>query len=106
MDALFGSKARTDVLVAVGRLGSTYISEIGRVLQRRPIEVQRAVSSLERAGVLETRLMGNVRMVELNRRFPEYDQLAEMLLAISERPLYASRWRNFRRRPRAMGKSS
>ena len=105
MDTLFGSRVRTDVLIAVGRLGSAYLSELARLLGKRPIEVQRAVSSLERAGVLETRLVGKVRMVELNRRFPEYQQLADMLLVMSERPLYAGRWKTQRRRPRAMGKA-
>lgn len=106
MDTLFGSKVRADVLVALGRLGSAYISELGRVLSKRPIEIQRAVSSLERAGVVVTRLLGKVRVVELNRRFPEYQQLADLLLEMSERPLYATLWKNLRRRPRAMGKAS
>jgi DNA-binding transcriptional ArsR family regulator len=105
MDDLFGSKTRTEVLVAVGRLGSAYVSELARVLGKRPIEIQRAVSSLERAGIVETRLLGKVRLVELNRRFPEYEQLADILLTMSERPLYASRWKTQRRRPRAMGKA-
>mgnify|MGYP002400682798 CR=1 FL=1 len=105
MDALFGSRVRTDVLIAVGRLGSAYVSELARLLDKRPIEVQRAVLSLERAGILETRVVGKVRMVELNPRFPEYQQLAEMLLTMSERPLYAGKWKMQRRRPRAMGKA-
>lgn len=105
MDALFGSRTRTDVLVALGRLGSAYVSELSRLLGKRYIEVQRALSSLERAGVVETRLVGKVRIAELNRRFPEYQQLTDMLLIMSERPLYANRWKAERRRPRAMGKA-
>lgn len=105
MDALFGSNTRTDVLVALGRLGSAYVSELARLLGRRYIEIQRALSSLERAGVVETRLVGKVRIAQLNRRFPEYRQLADMLATMSERPLYASRWKVERRRPRAMGKA-
>src|ERR1700737_2180895 len=100
MDAIFGSRVRTDVLVAVGRLGSAYVSELARLLGKRPIEVQRAVASLERAGILETRLVVKVRMVELNRRFPEYQLFAELLLIMSERPLYARKWKTQRRRPR------
>ena len=105
MESIFGSKVRTDVLVALGRVGSSYVSELARTLGKRPVEVQRAVSSLERAGVVVTRLVGTVRMVELNRRFPEYSQLADLLLNMSERPLYADLWKNQRRRPRAMGQA-
>lgn len=105
MDSLFGSKVRTDALVAIGRLGTTYVSEIARVLGRRPIEVQRAIAALEMAGVVQTRRLGNLRIVELSRRFPECEQLAALLLKMSERPLYAQRWKALRRRPRAMGKS-
>ena len=76
---LFGSTARTDTFVVIGRLGRTYISEIGQVLGRRLIEIQRAVISLERAGVVVSNRM-------------------------SEMPTYANRWAKIRRRPRAMGK--
>jgi DNA-binding transcriptional ArsR family regulator len=105
MDALFGSKTRTDVLVALGRVGSAYVAQLARLLGKRYIEVQRALISLERAGVVQTRRVGNVRIAELNRRFPEYEQLSGMLLTMSERPVYASRWKGERRRPRAMGKA-
>jgi len=105
MDKLFGSKLRTDVLVAINRLGTTYVSELARFLEKRPIEIQRALSSLERAGVVQTRRMGTVRIAEIDRRLPEYEELATLLLRISERPLYANRWKGIRRRPRAMGKA-
>ncbi len=105
MDKLFGSKLRTDVLVAINRLGTTYVSELARFLQKRPIEVQRALTSLERSGVVQTRRLGTVRIAEINQRLPEYEELATLLLRISERPLYANRWKSVRRRPRAMGKA-
>lgn len=105
MDNLFGSKVRTDTLVAIGRLGTTYVSEVARILEKRPIEVQRAIAALEMAGVVQTRRLGNLRIVELSRRFPEYEKLADLLLKMSERPLYTQRWKKLRRRPRAMGKS-
>jgi hypothetical protein len=105
MDKLFGSQVRTDALVAIGRLGTTYMSELASIFARRPIEIQRAIASLEIAGVVQTRRMGTVRIVELNRRFPGYQPLADLLLAMSEEPLYAQRWKALRRRPRAMGKA-
>ena len=105
MDTIFGSRTRTDVLVALGSMGSAYISELSRLLGKRYIEVQRAVTSLERSGVVVTRLVGRVRIAEINRLFPEYRQLTALLLTMSERPLYANRWKTMRRRPRAMGKA-
>jgi len=104
-DRLFGSASRTDALVTIGRLGRTYISEIARILSRRSIEVQRAVASLEQAGVVVSNRVGNTRIVELSPTFPAKDELYALLLRISEMPTYADRWSKIRRRPRAMGKS-
>ena len=89
----------------INRLGTTYVSELARVLSRRPIEIRRAVESLEKAGVVQTRRLGTVRTTEINRRFPEYRELTDLLLKISERPLYRDRWKAMRRRPRAIGKT-
>jgi DNA-binding transcriptional ArsR family regulator len=105
MDKLFGSKARTDVLVALARLGSTYVSEIARVVGRRPIEVQRSLASLELTGAVQTRRVGTIRAAELNKRYPEYERLLDLLLAMGKRPDYARMWKAVRRRPRAMGKA-
>lgn len=105
MDKPFGSRVRTDTLVATCRLGTTYVSEVAKILGRRPIEVQRAVASLELSSVVTTRRMGTLRIVELNSQFPEYRELAELLSKMSERPIYAELWKRLRKRPRAMGKT-
>lgn len=104
MDGLFGSQLRTDTLVAIARLGLTYPSEVARILERRPVEVQRAVASLERTGTVVSRRLGNTRLVELNPRYPARDELYALLLRLSENPIYGKRW-SIRRRPRAIGKS-
>ncbi|MBV8282971.1 MAG: hypothetical protein JO347_13050 [Candidatus Eremiobacteraeota bacterium] len=59
---------------------------------------------MEKSGVITTRRLGTVRIVELNRRYPEHADLVRLLLRLSERPVYAARWTESRRRPRAMGK--
>lgn len=100
---LFGSGLRTDALVAIARLGETYPAELATLLGRRPIEVQRALASLEQAGVIASRRRGNVRLVTVDPRFPAAKELYALLLRMSESPHYAERW-NVRRRPRAMGK--
>jgi DNA-binding transcriptional ArsR family regulator len=104
MAALFGSKTRTDVLVAIARLDLTYPSEVARVLSLRLIEVQRAISSLETSGAVVSRRVGNTRTVTLNRRFRAADELYALLLKLSEDPGYERRWADLRRRPRAIGK--
>jgi len=105
-DKLFGSSIRTDTLVTIGRLQRTYSSEIARLLGRRVVEIQRAVASLELAGVIVTNRLGNTRIVELNPTFPVRDELYALLLRMSELPIYVDRWSKIRRRPRAMGKPS
>jgi len=104
MDALFGSTLRTETLVAVGRLGRTYPSEVARVLGRRLNEVQRAVASLERAGAVVSKRVGGTRIVELNPRFRAREDLYKLLLRMSESPVYENYWAKLRRRPRAIGK--
>jgi hypothetical protein len=105
MESLFGSRARTAALVAIGRLGTTYPLELARVLQRPPTEVKRAIASLEKTGAITTRLLGRTRVVELNRRFWAADELYELVLKLSELPEYERLWKDAaRRRPRAMGK--
>jgi DNA-binding MarR family transcriptional regulator len=103
-DRLFGSAARSDTLITIGRLQRTYASEIARLLGRRVIDIQRAVASLEQAGVIVSYRMGNTRIVELNPMFPAKDELYALLLRMSEMPAYVHRWRTVRRRPRGMGK--
>ncbi len=104
VDTLFGSVARTDTLVTIGRLKRTYLSEIARILGRRVIEIQRAVASLEKAGVIVSSRLGNTRIVELNPTFWPKDELYALLLRMSEMPTYVNLWSRIRRRPRAMGK--
>lgn len=102
-DQIFGSQVRTDTLVAVGRLGRTYPAEIAATINRRVTEIQRAVATLERAGLIVTTKVGNTRITELNPRYWAKDELYALLLRLSELPRYRGWW-TVRRRPRAMGK--
>jgi hypothetical protein len=102
-ERLFGSALRTDVLVGIARLGETYPAELAELLERRPLEIQRVVASLERAGAVASRKRGNVRLITLDPRFPAAKELVGLLLRMSESAHYGDRW-NVRRRPRAIGK--
>ena len=91
----FGSRLRTDTLVAVARLGPTYTAELARLLDRRPNEIQRAVASLEAAGVVVSQLLGRTRIIELDAKYVAADELAALLLTLSRLPEYEKRWRAF-----------
>jgi len=103
-DTIFGPAIRTRSLVAIARLQRTYIAEVAKILNRRPLAVRRAVASLERAGVIVTTRLGNTRILELNPRFPAKNELYALLLRLSDTPDYADLWPKVRRRPRAIGK--
>lgn len=98
--ALFGSPARTDSLVAIGRLGESYPRELAALFGRQPTEIRRAIASLEDAGVVVSRLRGRTRLTTLNPRFPAKDALLQLLLQMSEWPKYEPIWK-VRRRPHA-----
>lgn len=91
-------------MVAIGRLGETYAAELAVLLGRRPIETQRAIASLERAGVVASRLRGRTRIVSLEPRFYAKEELYALLLRLSSNPRYEALWER-RRRPRAIGKA-
>lgn len=91
-DTLFGSAIRTDSLVAIARLQRTYVSELANLLQRRVIEVQRVIVSLERAQVVVSTRLGSTRILELNPTFPAKDELYALLLRLSEMPQYMRLW--------------
>ena len=104
MDGLFGSGNRTDVLVAVARLGESYPAELAGLFGLRPTEAVRAVASLERVGVVGSKLVGRTRIVRLEPRYWARAELYALLLRLSELPRYAGLWSKVRGRPRAIGK--
>ena len=66
VSSLFGSSLRTEILALVAGLERSYPRELARLAERPISMVQRAISDLERAGVLVTRLNGKQREVYLN----------------------------------------
>jgi hypothetical protein len=102
---LFGSRNRTNVLVALRMLGETYPSELASMLGLRLYSVQAIMTSLEREAVIVSRMLGRTRRVSLNPRYFAYQELAALLWKIGEQDvalqtLLSSR----RRRPRRPGK--
>ena len=102
---LFGSSARTSVLVAVRLLGDTYPSELAELLGLRLFSVQKALETLERESIVTSRLVGRTRQVSLNPRYSAYRELEALLWKLGARDLpLQQRLGQKRRRPRRAGK--
>lgn len=101
----FGSLTRTRVLVALSLLSTSYQRELARLLGASASVVQKALSSLERDGLVAGRLMGRTRMYTVNPRFFARHELEALLrrLADADAELQA-RTAELRRRPRRAGK--
>lgn len=101
----FGSQTRTRVLLALSLLGESYARELSRVLGVPLSGVQKALSSLERDGLVGARAAGRTRLFRLEPRYFAYDALRTLLQRLSE-PEVALRARvsSLRRRPRRTGK--
>ena len=101
----FGSLTRTRVLLGLSLLETSYQRELARLLSSSPSVVQKALSSLERDGLVSGRLIGRTRSYGLNPRFfarTEFDAFLRRL-AEADTDLQA-RTADLRRRPRRAGK--
>lgn len=102
---LFGSRRRTEVLLAVALLGETYSRELARLLDAPLLSVQRVVDALDEEGILAVRTVGRGRLVTLNPRFFAVAELRALLsrLADGEMEIQAA-VSSLRRSPRRKGK--
>ncbi len=104
-NAVFGSPRRTEVLVAIAALGTTYASELARLMGCTLYTVQQIVWGLERDGLVSIQSIGRTRQVSLNPRYfavAELDALAQRLL--EGMPQLQAAVARVRRRPRRTGK--
>ena len=101
----FGSDTRTRVLIVLHLLGSSFQRELARLLGCAPSVVQKALTGLERDGLVSGRLVGRTRAYTLNPRYFGRKELGAFLsrLAEAETDLRA-RTAELRRRPRRAGK--
>jgi DNA-binding transcriptional ArsR family regulator len=81
----FGSVARTRALLALSLVTETYPRELARVLGLSLFSVQKALASLERDGVVASRMAGRTRLYALNPRYPASRELREYLERLSGR---------------------
>jgi DNA-binding transcriptional ArsR family regulator len=101
---LFGSRARSEVLLAVALLKESYARELARVLRLPLLTVQRVLNAFEKEGVLVSRLVGSNRIFTLNRKMYAGSELEAFLIKYSNRTNLTERLGQFRRRPRRKGK--
>jgi DNA-binding transcriptional ArsR family regulator len=101
----FGAQGRTRVLLALRLLSESYPRELARILDAPLSSVQKALSSLEKDGLVAARRAGRTRLVRLDPRYFAHEDLQRLLLRLTE-PEAALRRRvnSLRRRPRRSGK--
>jgi predicted transcriptional regulator len=98
---LFGSKLRTDILLAIGMLEETYASELARLLGVSFTAVQRILEGLENDGVLIGRLVGRTRFIQIDQKWFGAKPLSELLRTLGERnPDLRNRIESVRLNPR------
>ena len=101
----FGGEGRTRVLLALSRLSESYPRELARLLEMPFSSVQKALSSLEKDGLVAGRAVGRTRVFQLDPRYFAHDELQRFLLRLSEPELELSaRVATLRRRPRRTAK--
>src|SRR5260370_40026586 len=102
---VFGSVARTQVMVATLALRETYPREVARLTAVPLVTVQRIVDELERQGIVVSRLSGNQRRVTVNAEWIAADELrAAALRLLDVMPDLRAALDGERRRPRRRGK--
>lgn len=103
---LLGSVNKERVLVYLASRRRGYAREIARFFGAPLYPIQRAMESLEAAGVLCSRSIGKTREFEWNQRYPARRELAGLVergLSLYPREL-RERLRIVRTRPRRKGK--
>jgi DNA-binding IclR family transcriptional regulator len=89
------------VLIALELLGSSHPRELSRLLKAPVSGVSRAIVSLERDGLVSSRLLGRTRAVQLNPSYFAREELRPYLKRLAEADgELRSRAGSLRRRPR------
>lgn len=100
----FDRETRTRVMVTLRLLGSSFQRELARLLHRSPSVVQKALSGLEREGLVAGRLVGRTRSYSLNPRYFGIKELEAFLSRIAKADAdLRQRTADLRRRSRPSG---
>jgi len=103
--AIFGTEARTRLLLLIAVLDETYPGELARYAEKSISSTQRTLDLLERENLIAARQF-SVRAVSLNPAYPAVKELRAFLLRIAEGyAQYREIRDSIRRRPRRRSKS-
>jgi DNA-binding transcriptional ArsR family regulator len=101
----FGSRTRTQVLLALQLLDQSYPRELSRLLEISLSVVQKAIRSLEADELVAGRSVGRTRTFQLNPRYFARREIRELLVKLLETDRQLKqRASRLRRRPRRTGK--
>lgn len=56
-----------------------HLHEIGRIVGKKPGVFQKALNSLEKEGILKSRMRGNQRLVSLNKEYPLLKEVSKII---------------------------
>lgn len=103
---LFGSRRRTQVLLALALLEESHASELAAILKAPLKSIQRILLALESEGVIEAKTVGREKRISISKRFVAEPELRALLLklAIRDREVDDA-VSSLRRRPRLTGKA-
>jgi DNA-binding IclR family transcriptional regulator len=105
--ALFGSSARTKVLVVLNMIEDSHVRELQRLADIDFTTVRRVVGNLEREGVVAGRTIGTTRRISFDPRYYAVAELRALLGRLeSVWPELAESVSALRKRPRRAGKSA
>ena len=101
----FGSRTRTQVLLALRLMRESYARELARLLGLSLSGVQKALGSLERDGLVAGRSVGRTRLFRVDPRAFARRELERYLDRLLEaESVLRARGATLRRRPRRTGK--
>jgi DNA-binding transcriptional ArsR family regulator len=108
IEAVVGSRSAAQVLLFLQNYGEGHARRIATTFDVPHMAIQRQLRRLETAGILVSRLVGNVRIFTWNPRSPCAKDLRPFLEAELERlPVdVTQRYFRQRQRPRRSGKAS
>lgn len=79
----FGSRSRTQILLALRQLHSSYPRALSRLLDSPIFAVRKALQGLERDGLVSSRLVGRTRVYTLDAGYPAHAELAAYLARLA-----------------------
>jgi hypothetical protein len=107
LEALFGGKAASRVLLYIENYGQGYASKMAKTFGMSLSEVQKQLAKFAQSGILVSQKLGNVRIYTFNPRDPALKQLRGLLRETLDRGIPDDELKQYyreRQRPRRQGK--